>query len=284
MASPWKIGERGGPSTRGYMRALAEWHAQRSKFMRRVLDTLQDQYPEMPNTLAASQIAQMSATGPRPPTVDDITAANAAAARQSARIARRSVPPSMLSTAGLVGTADELLGVDLILGGVEVEALNAWAADGLSYVNALPDDRAPILGERLVERVNAGDRWESIRSTVAEEMGVQGRHLDLIAQDQVAKLNGRITQELQSAAGITHFTWRTSQDGRVRESHDAVADQVWPWSTGAPNVGFYGESGFPGQAGRCRCTAEAVIPPEVKTDSAWYPRRNRGRGCVCRKK
>lgn len=274
MPSAWKIGERGGPSPRGYSRALAEYHADRSRFVRRILDELEANSPSGPTPLTAVVLAEATTQGPSPPTPDDIVKANASAAAAAARVARRGIPAAMLRRAGV---DPEVQGIDLILGDVERSALELWAQEGLSYVQNLPAERASVLAERLAERVNAGDRWESIREEVAAEMGVQGRHLDLIAQDQVAKLNSKVTEAMHGAAGVTHYTWRASSDGRVRDTHREADGKVFSWATGAPGVGFYGEASHPGQAGRCRCTAEPVIPEFARTDSLWHSPRNRGR-------
>lgn len=269
MAEPrWKIGERGGPSPRGYLAATRRYHASRSRWVRAILDIAEPLGPPTP-----SQVVQIAARildpsqGPQPPTVEELIGANRGAAIQAARTARAGmvssgVPARVFETLDINGDA-RLIGVDLILGGVERDSLHRWASEGLGYIKDIPSENIEnidTLASRLLEAVNRGDRWEGIQAIVADELGVEERRLELIARDQVAKLNGRITEDLQGAAGITSYIWRTSRDQRVRESHRAVGGKEWTWAEGAPGVGFYDESGHPGQCGQCRCTAEAVLP------------------------
>lgn len=57
--------------------------------------------------------------------------------------------------------------------------------------------------------------------TGGQRLGVTRSRMRLIARDQTAKLNGRITEDLHRRAGITHHRWRTSRDRRVRSEHSA---------------------------------------------------------------
>lgn len=280
----WRIDERGSPSTRAYLALVRRYHRERSVYARKVLKALIDANP-VPTATTPQRIALALADGgPEAPSPTTIAAANSAAAKQSARLARRDLlkagaNPALLEAAGIPTSVSEITSIDIILGGVEKESLEQWARKGTDLIKNIAPDRAGTLEARLAERVAAGDRWESIQQVVAEELGVQGRRLELIARDQVAKLNGKVTQDLQAAAGVTHFTWRASNDGRVRDSHRAVADQQWTWADGAPGVDFDGGPGYPGQAGQCRCTAEPVMPESLRTDSdsVWYALSRRGR-------
>lgn len=286
MAKPkvWRIDERGSPSTRAYMALVRRYHNERSIYARKVLKALIDSNPVPTATMPQRIALALSEGGPDAPTPTAIAAANTAAAKQSARLARRDLlragaSSALLEAAGIPTSISEITSIDIILGGVEKESLEQWARAGTDLIKNVSPSRAGTLEARLAERVAAGDRWESIQSVVAEELGVQGRRLELIARDQVAKLNGKITQDLQTAAGVTHFTWRASSDGRVRDSHVAVDGQQWTWADGAPGVDFDGGAGYPGQAGQCRCTAEPVMPDSLRADSlsVWHGMLRRGR-------
>lgn len=75
---------------------------------------------------------------------------------------------------------------------------------------------------------------------------------ELIARDQTMKLNGDLNHLRQTNLGIEKYTWRTSQDERVRPSHAVLDGRVFKWSD-PPDVGH------PGEDFQCRCTAEPVI-------------------------
>lgn len=80
------------------------------------------------------------------------------------------------------------------------------------------------------------------------------KHAQMVAEDQLAKLNGNLNQARQEASGIDEYVWETEGDSRVRPAHRALAGRRFTWSSG----GAPGE-GHPGQAPRCRCTARAVV-------------------------
>lgn len=109
--------------------------------------------------------------------------------------------------------------------------LKIWEKNGVP--SQIPIDRIKKNGERVL---------------VSTE-----KHARLIAHDQVNKLNGRLNQTRQEAAGITEFTWRTQGDDRVREEHEAINGQQFSWAEGAPSIGL------PGEPVNCRCHAEPVI-------------------------
>lgn len=79
---------------------------------------------------------------------------------------------------------------------------------------------------------------------------------DLIARDQIGKLNGRMTQFRQQSAGITRYIWRTSRDERVRPSHQERDGKEFEWAKPPSD-------GNPGIPIRCRCIAIPVIDTET---------------------
>lgn len=98
-----------------------------------------------------------------------------------------------------------------------------------------------------------GLRVEEIRKRLQEKADISTRHADLIARDQTLKLNAAITRIRMQNAGITHYTWSTSQDERVRLTHAALEGQVFSWAVGTP-IGYH-----PGEDYQCRCTAIAYF-------------------------
>lgn len=267
----WSISGRSHPSDRGYLRVTTRYQAGYNRWVAGIVRSTERVNPLGPPITFPSEYTRLSMLPPSqggppiPPTAAEITAANTAAARQSARGARAGLrragaPREAFTRLGIVDGFEVLNATDLVLGGVEAASLEVWASDGVALIQKLNATRAPIIQDRILEAVTTGERWEAVRETVSAEMGVRGRHLNLIARDQVAKLNGKITEDLQAAAGVTEFIWRSSGDGWVRETHEEANGKTFKWSEGAPDTGFYGESGLPGQAGNCRCTAEPVLP------------------------
>jgi phage-related protein (TIGR01555 family) len=110
---------------------------------------------------------------------------------------------------------------------------------------------------------NVGLRVEELQAMLLERGSVSESRAELIARDQTLKLNGAITEIRQTNAGVTEYTWSTSQDERVREEHAALEGQTFAWSS-PPAVGH------PGEDFQCRCVAlpvidelkEGLTPPE----------------------
>lgn len=263
-SSNWRIAEDGAPTTRGYLGALSQWRKARDAWVAAVVAAVERTGPIDPNGAIIAALGT-NIGAPKPPDAEDIlrrTRGSAVAAVRAGRASMLRNGASAPALGAVLGVpAGQLVTVDLVLGGIEQAVLTGWAEEGAALIRRLPQDQIDSLPGRLVQAVTQGERWEA----VAASLDAESAHADLIAQDQMARLNGRITQGLQAAAGVTHYRWRTSRDQRVRESHRAVANQLWSWASGAPGVGFYGEAGHPGQCGRCRCTAEAEVPAHLRS-------------------
>jgi uncharacterized protein with gpF-like domain len=63
--------------------------------------------------------------------------------------------------------------------------------------------------------VKAGLRHEALAEYVEGGINVPEWRARLIARDQVAKWNSRLTHERFAKAGIAQFVWRTAKDRRV---------------------------------------------------------------------
>ena len=79
--------------------------------------------------------------------------------------------------------------------------------------------------------------------------------------DQIAKLNGELTKQQQTDAGVEEYIWSDSGDGRVRESHHALNGKRFRWDD-PPVVTPPGKPVrrcHPGQDYQCRCVALPVF-------------------------
>lgn len=99
---------------------------------------------------------------------------------------------------------------------------------------------------------NFGMRSETLAERLAERGDVSQSRAELIARDQTLTLNGQITKERQTSAGVERYTWSTSLDERVRPEHAALEGQVFDWDN-PPAVGH------PGDDVLCRCVAIPII-------------------------
>jgi SPP1 gp7 family putative phage head morphogenesis protein len=99
------------------------------------------------------------------------------------------------------------------------------------------------------EGVAIGSRWETIAARLAERELVTESRAALIARDQVGKLFGEVNKARQQNIGVSGYVWRTANDNRVREEHEALDGDRFEWSS-PPS------EGYPGEAVNCRCYAD----------------------------
>lgn len=83
---------------------------------------------------------------------------------------------------------------------------------------------------------------------------------ELIARDQVLKLNAEVTQKRHEAAGIVEFVWSTSRDERVRPDHKVLEGKRYRYDDPPVVDRRRGTRGLPGIHFQCRCVAIPVIP------------------------
>jgi len=133
------------------------------------------------------------------------------------------------------------------------DQLGLFAAENARLIKSLPEDMLSQV-EGIVQRgLASGMRPEELAAGVRERFGVARGRARLIARDQVSKLNANLTELRQRDLGVARYVWRTSRDGRVRESHREKNGQVFEWNS--PPV----DTGHPGQDFQCRCYAEPVF-------------------------
>jgi len=159
-----------------------------------------------------------------------------------------------------------MLGVDIAPTAADLRVLEQRTREGLDLIKRIEREQLEGYETWLTQAVREGRRVESIRADLVERFGIDRRHAEVIARDQVGKLNGEISKATQAAAGVGLYVWRATSDSRVRESHRAVDGLVWSWSSPPPGTGPYGEAAHPGEAIQCRCGAEPVIPDNLRAD------------------
>lgn len=103
-------------------------------------------------------------------------------------------------------------------------------------------------------------RVEELRDQLEKCADVSTSRADLIARDQVLKMNGQITASRQQRAGITQYEWSTSQDERVRDTHAALEGTIQDWNNPPVVDEKTGRTAHPGGDYQCRCVAVAIIP------------------------
>lgn len=131
-----------------------------------------------------------------------------------------------------------------------------WVQDNLNLIRSIKQSTMENirykLGDMVLNAQGKQLRAAQLSEMVQEIAHVNKNRADLIARDQIGKLNGRLTQLRQTGAGINRYRWSTSRDERVRPAHAEREGKIFEWDNPPPD-------GNPGYPIRCRCVARPVI-------------------------
>ena len=142
---------------------------------------------------------------------------------------------------------------------VPSSALKKFRTRNLNLIKRLARSQVADLRGILEHAERVGSRVEVVRREVKERFKVARSHADLIARDQVLKLNGQITKQRQKQAGITKYRWSTSKDERVRKPfHQDLEGKIFSWDD-PPVTDRKGNRNHPGDDFQCRCVAIPVL-------------------------
>lgn len=145
-------------------------------------------------------------------------------------------------------------GVDVLKGEPRLpELLSAWENQNLALIKSLPAQVVDQLRGQMTQGLTFGTDLKTLRQMVMDRTGAAESRAELIARDQIGKLNGQLAQYRQGNAGVKEYIWRTMGDERVRPTHRSFNGKRYSWAKGSPE-------GHPGQPIRCRCVADPILP------------------------
>lgn len=144
-----------------------------------------------------------------------------------------------------------------------VNELSMFTVNNTLLISSLKDKALSDVQKMVWDGFRSGTRWEEMAKDITDyvdpEVGNIAKRANLIARDQVNKLNGQLTFLRQSELGITKYVWRTMQDERVRDSHRAKDGNEYSWDS--PPA----DTGHPGEDYNCRCYAEPVLSTLIES-------------------
>lgn len=135
--------------------------------------------------------------------------------------------------------------------------LRAFLEEQVALITSLPSEAADRVHKLTLEAVVTGTRAKEIAAEILRTGEVTTNRARLIARTEVARTAAGLTMARAVHVGSTHYVWRTSLDGSVRDSHKKMNGSVIPWGT-APKL----EDGTQTHAGmifNCRCYAEPIL-------------------------
>lgn len=148
--------------------------------------------------------------------------------------------------------------------------IDRFRRENVDLIQSIPNELLEQVSTVIDKSWSAGERVESLRAKIQERFEVSKSKADLIARDQVLKLNAQVTRERQQASGITEYIWTTSRDERVRgnpdgkypaSSHDhySLDGTRQRWDAPPQVADDDGTTAHPGEDYQCRCVAVPVL-------------------------
>lgn len=161
------------------------------------------------------------------------------------------------------------VGVDIMRGEPWLmDEIKSFAAENATLIKSIPDQTMSRIQGIVQRGVRAGQTAKSLEAEIMREMDTTRARARLIARDQTSKLNGQLTQRRQEAIGLKTYYWDTSNDERVRPSHDLMEGKLCKWDDDSvysddggrtwksrSSIGAY--VGHPGSDYQCRCAGRS---------------------------
>ena len=151
----------------------------------------------------------------------------------------------------------KILGLDIV-GSLTVDlsaTLDAFNESNVGLIKSIPEKYLDDVKEMTLRNFRAGNRFSEWSKDLEDRFGVSKSRAALIARDQTNKLNGELNQIRNQELGLDEYTWRTSMDERVRESHKVLEGRVFSYTDPEKQP----PEGHPGQPIQCRCQAEPNV-------------------------
>lgn len=172
------------------------------------------------------------------------------------------------------------LGIDLMddyyTGELYRTMMERWVEDNVALIKTIPQESLGRMRQIVLEGYRNGETTTAIVKQIQRTYSVDRRHAQLLARDQIAKLNGDITQQQQQDAGVVEYVWSTSGDSRVRPSHAALNHKRFRWDDPPVVDEKTGRRCHPGKDYQCRCCALPVF--NIKTVDLPVTKGGDGRG------
>jgi len=139
------------------------------------------------------------------------------------------------------------------------DTLRLWTQTNVDLIKTVEDRTLGNMRSIVEDGFRSGKSNTAIGRLIQEEYGMERRHAQFIARDQVAKLNSDLTRSQQEDAGVEEYIWSTSDDARVRERHAELDGTRHKWNDPPIVDERTGRRGHPGQDFNCRCSALPVF-------------------------
>ena len=133
-----------------------------------------------------------------------------------------------------------------------------WSKANADLITNIPVKATNQIRADVVASLQTGTTVSDLQDVIQERIDVSDSRAELIARDQIGKLNGDLTRERHAEAGVTQYVWQTMGDERVRDSHADCDGKTFTWGEPPADPGCE-----PGEDFQCRCWAEPILPDQM---------------------
>jgi SPP1 gp7 family putative phage head morphogenesis protein len=133
--------------------------------------------------------------------------------------------------------------------------IEAFVKQNVQLVRGLTDETLGKIEGAVLRGVREGRRVEQVAKEITVALDGAKARAALIANDQVASINGELTRIRHTRLGLDEYVWSTSKDERVRAGHRALEGTTQKWSQPPIVNQRTGKRAHPGGDVRCRCAA-----------------------------
>lgn len=141
------------------------------------------------------------------------------------------------------------------------EKVNAMTTANVQLIKSIRSQYLDKVQNAVTQAVVSGTLNKDLVQQIKDIGKTTEKRAIFIARDQSSKLNAALTQARHEDVGITKYTWSTSGDERVRESHAEKDGQVFEYAN--PPA----DTGHPGHDFNCRCVQIPYLGDVLKASS-----------------
>ena len=137
--------------------------------------------------------------------------------------------------------------------------MRGFRAGNLKLIKSLCQEHVERVG-KVLAAAGRGTRVEEIAQELQDATGATKARAQLLARDQLLKLNSQVTQDRHRAAGIEEYVWSASRDVRVRKRHKDLDGTRQRYDDPPIVDERTGRRAHAGEDYQCRCVAIPILP------------------------
>ena len=142
------------------------------------------------------------------------------------------------------------------------EVMRKLMAEQVTLIKSIPLNAAQRVHDLTIKGLEDSTRAKEVAADIMRSGQVAHSRAMLIARTETSRAASNLTQARAQNIGSTHYIWRTSGDGAVREDHKHLNGKIFAWADPPIADERTGAKANPGCIYNCRCFAEPLLSEE----------------------